>query len=237
MSVLKDSKESLVRDVSKDHSHSHSHHVDGNMLVAFLLNLGFSVFELVGGIAINSTAILSDAVHDFGDAIVVGLSWMMERKSHAAADNRYTYGYRRYSVIAAVASTVILVIGSVAVIVNAFAKLFNPPMVDSTLMLVFAGIGVIVNGAAAWKTHSGESLNQRSVNLHMLEDVLGWIAVLVGAAVIRLTGFVIIDPLLSIAIALFVAYNALGTFKQAIPILLEAAPDGFEKETLSCLVC
>ena len=165
-----------------------------NILIAFLLNLGFSVFELVGGLITNSVAILSDAIHDIGDAASIGIAWFLEKRSKKKPDDTFTYGYARYSVIGSVITTLILLFGSAAVIYNAVVRIFSPAPVHAGGMIAFAVVGVAVNLIAALVTREGDSLNQKAVNLHMLEDVLGWAVVLIGAIVIRLTNLVILCP-------------------------------------------
>ncbi len=195
-----------------------------NILIAFLLNLTFSVVEIVGGLWTGSVAILSDAVHDMGDAMSVGCAYFLEKKSTRAPDDTYTYGYGRYSVIGSVITTLILLFGSATVIYHAVHRLIAPTPIRYDGMIVFAVIGVIINLLAAFVTREGDSLNQKAVNLHMLEDVLGWIVVLVGAVVMRFTGLCVLDPLLSIGVALFILVSALKTLKEALDLFLEKAP-------------
>jgi cobalt-zinc-cadmium efflux system protein len=145
-----------------------------NILLAFLLNLAFSLFEFLGGIFTGSVAILSDAVHDIGDAVSIGVSFFLERKAKRLPDATYTYGYARYSVLGGIITTLILLIGSLAVIYNAVNRLFHPTEIHYNGMILFAIVGVLVNFFAALLTREGNSLNQKAVNLHMLEDVLGW---------------------------------------------------------------
>ncbi len=206
---------------------------DKKILVAFLLNLFFSVFEFIGGIFTGSVAIASDALHDLGDAVGIGFSWFLERKSKQKPNTRYTYGYGRFSVMGGLLTTAILLMGSVAVIIGAVERLVRPAPIHSDGMIAFAVIGAAVNFAAAWFTREGDSLNQKAVNLHMLEDVLGWLVVLVGAVVIRFTGFTMIDPILSIAVAAFILFNALRGGKEMIELLLEKTPDGICVEELT----
>ena len=187
-----------------------------NILIAFILNLLFSVAELIGGLGIGSIAIISDALHDFGDAASIGIAWFLEKKSKKAPDQAYTYGYGRFSVLGSALTTLILLIGSCAVIIHSIEKLFHPTPIQYNGMIVFACIGVVVNLAAAIVTRKGDSLNQRSVNLHMLEDVLGWIVVLIGAVVMRFTGLVFIDPLLSVAVSLYILMHAIGNMKEIL---------------------
>lgn len=195
-----------------------------NILVAFVLNLSFSIFELFGGLFTNSISIISDAIHDFGDALSIGIAYFLEKKSTREPDENYTYGYTRYSILGAFITTMILIIGSTLVIVGSINRFFHPEPVNYTGMLIFAIFGVIVNGLAAYKTHGGDSLNQKSVNLHMLEDVLGWVAVLFGAILMQFTDISMIDPIISLVIASFIAIHAFGNFKSILDLFLEKTP-------------
>ena len=196
-----------------------------NILIAFILNIAFSIFEFVGGAISGSVAIMSDAVHDLGDATSIGISYFLERKSKKKPDEKYTYGYIRYSVMGSVITTVILIVGSLLVIYEAFQRIINPVQIDYSKMIIFAIIGVIVNFVAAYVTREGDSLNQKSVNLHMLEDVLGWVVVLVGAVVMQFTDISLIDPILSICVALFILINAIKNLKAVIDLFLEKTPN------------
>lgn len=173
-----------------------------NILIAFILNLAFSIFEFVGGIITGSVAIMSDAVHDIGDAASIGVSYFLERKGE------------KYSIIGAFITTITLLIGSIVTICNAISRLIDPAQINYDGMIVFAIVGVGVNLCAAFVTREGDSLNQKAVNLHMLEDVLGWIVVLVGAIVMRFTDFTLLDPIMSIGVSTFVLINALSNLKE-----------------------
>ena len=203
-----------------------------NILIAFLLNITFSIFELFGGIITNSVAILSDSVHDLGDAISIGISYFMEKKSKRKADNKYTYGYIRYSVLGGVITTTILLVGSILVIISAIKRLFNPVEVDYSGMILFAIVGVILNFIAAYVTREGNSINQKSVNLHMLEDTLGWVVVLIGAIIMRFTDISIIDPIMSIGVSIFILIHSLKNFKKVLDIFLEKTPDNIDIKEL-----
>lgn len=202
------------------------------MLVAFLLNLFFSVFELMGGMWTGSVAIASDAVHDLGDAISIGIAYALERKSRKKPDETYTYGYGRYSVVGGLITTTILILGSVTVIGNAIGKLIRPGELRSGGMIIFAVVGALVNFCAAYLTRDGETMNQKAINLHMLEDVLGWLVVLVGGVVIRLTGFVFIDPLLSIGVALFILIHSIRNLRDGMNVILERIPPQIRTEEI-----
>ncbi len=207
------------------------------IFVAFFLNLIFSIFEFIGGAVTGSVAIVSDAVHDIGDAISIGCSCFLEHKSKKQPDDIYTYGYMRFSVAGSLITTVILLLGSIMVIYNAVVRIFNPVEIHYDEMIIFAVIGALVNFFAALFTKDGESLNQKAVNLHMLEDVLGWIAVLIGAVVMRFTDFAIIDPILSILVSVFILIRAAKNFKQIENLFLEKIPAGIKMEELKKHVC
>ena len=203
-----------------------------NILIAFLLNISFSIFELLGGVYTNSVAIISDSIHDFGDAISIGISYLLEKKSKKKPDNRYTYGYSRYSVLGATITNTILIIGSVFVILNAIKRIINPESINYDGMIIFAIVGVVINFSAVYFTKNGNSLNQKAVNLHMLEDVLGWAVVLIGAIVIKFTKITVIDPIMSIGVALFILNHAINGFEKIINIFLEKIPDEIKMDEL-----
>lgn len=206
--------------------------IEKNILIAFLLNITFSILEFFGGLFTNSVAILSDSIHDLGDAISIGISYFMERKSKKEADNKYTYGYVRYSVLGGVITTTILLVGSILVIIGAFNRLINPVEVNYQGMIIFAVIGVVLNFIAAYVTREGDSINQKSVNLHMLEDVLGWIVVLIGAIIMNFTDIRLIDPIMSIGVSLFILINALKNLKQVLDLFLEKTPKDIDIDEL-----
>ncbi len=208
-----------------------------NILIAFILNFAFSIFEFIGGFFTGSVAIVSDAVHDIGDAASIGASYFLEKKSKKQPDEHFTYGYTRYSVIGSVLTTLILLVGSVLVIYNAIVRIINPTPINYDGMILFAIIGAAVNFLAAFFTRKGDSLNQKAVNLHMLEDVLGWLVVLAGAVVMRFTDIAIIDPLMSIGVAIFIFVNAIRNLKEALDLFLEKTPHGIDVHEICEHLC
>jgi cobalt-zinc-cadmium efflux system protein len=203
-----------------------------NILLAFILNITFSVFEFFGGIFTNSVAILSDSIHDLGDAFSIGVSYFLEKKSKKRADKKYTYGYIRYSVLGGVITTTILLVGSILVMIGAIKRFFNPVEVNYQGMIIFAIVGVILNTLAAIVTKDGDSINQKSVNLHMLEDVLGWIVVLVGAIIMNFTDITYLDSIMSIGVALFILINSLKNLRTIIDIFLVKTPKDIDLDEL-----
>ena len=203
-----------------------------NILLAFIINITFSIFEFFGGIFTNSVAILSDSIHDLGDAFSIGVSYFLEKKSKKRADKKYTYGYIRYSVLGGVITTTILLVGSILVMIGAIKRLFVPVEVNYQGMIIFAIVGVILNTLAAIVTKDGDSINQKSVNLHMLEDVLGWIVVLVGAIIMNFTDITYLDSIMSIGVALFILINALKNLRTIIDIFLVKTPKDIDLDEL-----
>jgi len=205
------------------HDHHH-HHNTGNLKVAFFLNLVFTIIEIIGGFLTNSMAILSDALHDLGDSLSLGLSWYFQNLAKKGRTNNYSYGYGRFSLLGAVINAVILLTGSCIILYETVPRLLNPTTPDTEGMIYLAILGVLVNGAAVLKLKKGISINEKVVSLHLLEDVLGWVAVLVGAIVMHYFDMPIIDPLLSILIAAFILYNVVRNLKQSMRIILQGTP-------------
>ncbi len=213
------------------HDHDH-HHAEGNIKVAFFLNLGFTLIEIVGGFYTNSLAILSDALHDLGDSLSLGLSWYFQRLSKRGRTKTFSYGYKRFSLLGAVINSIILIVGSVFILIHAVPQLFRPEETNAQGMLYLALLGIVVNGAAVLKLRKGKSLNEKVVSLHLLEDVLGWVAVLIGSIVMIYFDAPFIDPLLSITIALFVLYNVYKNLRKSLLIILQGIPKEIDIEEI-----
>ena len=204
-----------------------------NIRTAFFLNLAFAFVELIGGIITNSVAILSDAVHDFGDSISLAIAWALQKKSNKAKDDKYSYGYKRFSLLSSVILSGILLVGSILILVEAIGRLFNPQEVNAQGMLWLAILGIIVNGLAALSVKRGKTLNERAVFLHIMEDVLGWIGVLVISIVMIFVNLPILDPILSISITIWVLYNVYKNLKATFNILLQAFPKNVDVKKLT----
>ncbi len=206
------------------HNHQHIHSADENILTAFFLNLFFIFVEIIGGLLTNSFAILSDAIHDFGDCVAIGFAYFMEKLSQKSPDEKYTYGYRRYSLLSAIVTSFILVLGSVFIIIGAVRRFGEPKEIQGAGMLIIAVFGVIINGAAVLRTHKGFGANEKAISMHLLEDVLGWIAVLIGAALIYFFQWNFVDGILSILIAGFLLFESSKNIIEVFGILLEKTP-------------
>lgn len=213
------------------HSHrEHEHRSSENLKTAFLLNLTFTVIEIIGGFWTNSIAILSDAVHDLGDSISLGLAWHFDRVSRRGRTSQNTYGYRRYSLLGALITALVLLAGITFVLVSAVSRLFSPEAVNAPGMMVLAVIGVAFNGMAVLKVRRGSSLTEQVVSWHLLEDTLGWIAVLIGAAIMTVWDIPVIDPILSIGISLFVLWNVVRNLGKVFNVFIQKVPQAFDVE-------
>lgn len=214
------------------HSHHHHDHSEGNIKVAFFLNLGFAIIEIIGGLWTNSVAILSDALHDLGDSLTLGASWYFTKVSKRNRSPQFSYGYKRFSVLGAIINSIVLITGSVFIILEAVPRLLSPVNPNTEGMIYLAIGGVIVNGLAAFRLSKGHSLNERAVYLHLLEDILGWVAVLVGAIVMHVGDFPIIDPILSVLIAAFILFNVIKNLKESFRIFLQGTPPDINIEKI-----
>jgi cobalt-zinc-cadmium efflux system protein len=211
-----------------DHRHTHNHSATGSIGLAFLLNLSFAVVEIIGGLWTNSVAILSDAVHDFGDSISLASAWYLERYSRRRRDPVYTYGYQRFSILGALITAVVLLVGAFFVLSEAIPRLWQPEAAHAPGMIIFAVLGILVNGIAALRLRGRSSLNAAMAAWHLLEDILGWIGVLIVAIVLLFTDLYILDPILSIMITLFVLYNVVRNLRKTLKVFLQATPEGLE---------
>lgn len=213
------------------HNHLHTHAGDStkNIAVAFFLNLGFCIIELIGGLLTNSIAILSDALHDFGDSIALGLAWIFQKVSGRQPTPQYTYGYKRFSLLSAIINSVILITGSIFVLYESVQRVMEPVETNAHGMLLLAILGVVVNGIAILRLKKGKSVNERVVSLHLLEDVLGWIAVLIVSIVMIFVHAPILDPLLSILISFYILFNVYRNLKTIFLVILQGKPDNIDE--------
>lgn len=207
--------------------HNHHHDVSSSRIgVVFFLNFFFTIIEFIGGYLTNSTAIMADAVHDLGDTLSIGLAWVLSKLSKKNANDNFTYGYHRFSLLGAMINGMVLLAGSAWVLSEAIPKLFAPEMPHAQGMFWLAILGVTVNGYAAWKISKGKTLNEQILNWHLLEDVLGWVAVLIVSVTLIFFDWPILDPLLSIVFTLFILINVLRNTGKTIRLFLQSTPDG-----------
>ena len=196
--------------------------------VAFFLNLSYAIVEFIAGGIFGSSAVLADSVHDLGDAIAIGISAFLETISNREEDSHYTLGYKRFSLLGAMVTAVILMTGSVLVILENIAKIFHPQSVNDEGILWLGIIAITINVLASLVIRKGQTKNESILSLHFLEDTLGWVAVILMAIVLRFTDWYILDPLLSLAISFFILSKALPRFWSTLKIFLDAVPEGVD---------
>jgi cobalt-zinc-cadmium efflux system protein len=215
----------------KLHDH-HSHDESSDRIgTAFFLNVLFTIIEFTGGLLTNSTAVMADAVHDLGDSLSIGTGWLLNRLGRKAPDSYFTYGYLRLSLFGALINGLVLIAGSLWILGTAIPRLTNPVMPVTEGMIALAVMGVAVNGAAAYRLGKGKTLNEKVLNWHLLEDVLGWVAVLLVSIVLQFVNWPILDPLLSVGFTLFILFNILRNLWVTGKLFFQAAPDrGLQKE-------
>ena len=209
--------------------HEHHHHSPGhtsgkNLKTAFFLNLGFTLLELVGGWYVNSVAIYSDAIHDLGDTLSLGTSWWLEKYAQKKPTAKYSFGYRRFSLLGALINAVVLIVGTVFVIREAILRLISPEFSNPQGMIILAIFGVVVNGYAAWKLSHGKTMNEKVISWHLIEDVLGWMAVLVAALILLFFPTPYLDPALSLAISLYILWNVWKRLRDTLVLFLQGLP-------------
>ncbi|MBW2941469.1 cation diffusion facilitator family transporter [Zhongshania aquimaris] len=207
------------------HDHHHHHTASERIGWAFALNFCFTIIEFIGGCLTNSTAIMADAVHDLGDCLAIGMAWWLNKLGTKEANKRFSYGFSRLSLLGALINGVILVLGSLWVLSEAIPRLMNPQMPDAAGMLGLSVLGIAVNGFAAYKLNDGKTLNERMLNWHLLEDVLGWLAIFLVSIVLMFIELPILDPVLSIGFTLFILFNVAKNLTETLRLFLQATPD------------
>jgi len=196
-----------------------------SLVAALALNLGFAVAELVFGLVANSLVLIANSLHDASDAVALGLSWFGLRLSRRPPNARRTFGYKKVRILTAFINALVLGVLTVLIVRTAINRIIAPAPVRSPILIGMALVGLVVNGLAILLLRRDrQSLNIRAAMWHLFDDLLGFTAVLVGGVLIRLTGWFIIDPLLSIGIGLLVLYGTWSVFRQSASILIDSTP-------------
>jgi cobalt-zinc-cadmium efflux system protein len=213
--------------MAHNQKHNHNNSVK-NIKIAFFLNLFFTIIEFIGGFLTNSVAIMSNALHDLGDSFSLGLAWFLENFSSRKRTDQFSYGYKRFSLLGAFINGIILFIGSLFILTEAIPRLINPETSNAHGMLLLAIFGIVVNGIAFYKTAKGNTMNEKVISLHLLEDVLGWVTVFIISIVMIFTQISILDPILSILITFYILYGVLKNLKATALLFLQAAPKNLD---------
>lgn len=208
------------------HKHDHQNNKDSARIAwAFFLNVGFTIIEFIGGALTNSTAIMADAVHDLGDSLSIGLAWVLAKLGKKPASSSFSYGYKRLSLLGSLINGIVLIAGSSWVLFQSIPRLFNPGMPVTEGMLALSIFGIAVNGFAAFKLSKGKTLNEKVLNWHLLEDVLGWVAVFIVSIILMFVEWPILDPILAIGFTLFILVNVIKNVGSTLKLFLQGVPD------------
>lgn len=210
------------------HNHHHHHHENDSsqrIAWAFFLNVSFTIIEFIGGVLTNSTAIMADAVHDLGDSLSIGLAWILAKLGNKPVSQNFSYGYKRLSLFGSLINGIVLIAGSAWVLYQSIPRIFDPEMPMSEGMLALSIFGIAVNGFAAFKLSKGKTMNEKVLNWHLLEDVLGWVAVFIVSIVLMFVEWPILDPILAIGFTLFILFNVLRNVGSTLKLFLQGVPD------------
>lgn len=218
------------------HKHNQEYKNGKNIKIAFFLNFFFSIIEFIGGYFTNSVAILSDALHDLGDSFSLLLAWYFQKVSGKTRDKKYSYGYKRFSLLGALINSVILLVGSGFILYESILRFSHPQQPFAEGMILLAILGIFVNGLAVFRLKQGDSINEKVVSLHLLEDVLGWIAVLLVSVIMLFVNAPFLDPLLSIGIACFILYNVYKNLRSTFKVILQGIPENIDEEEIKRII-
>ncbi|MEK7358006.1 MAG: cation diffusion facilitator family transporter [Bdellovibrionota bacterium] len=211
-------------------SHHHHHHaVVDNIKLAFALNFCFAIVELIGGLWIGSLAIVADAIHDAGDSVSLGVAWFLEKLANKRGDSKFNFGYRRFSLLSALVSGIVITVGSTVIVIQAIQRFADPHVPAGLPMMGLAILGIAVNGLAAFRLSRGSTSNEKMLTWHLVEDMAGWGVVLIGGGVIYLTGWPWVDPVLALGLAIFVAFNVLRRLRETAYLFLQGRPQNFDE--------
>lgn len=205
------------------HDHSRHHHIE-NIKLAAILNISFTIIEIIGGVLTNSLAVIADAFHDLGDSLVLISAWKIEKISLKKPDWKRTFGYRRLSLLSAFLSAIVIFGGTIVILFQAAGRLLSPQAVNAKGMIIIAIIGITANAIGSWRLGHGKTANERVLSWHLLEDVLGWVGILISATVIQFTGFYILDPIITIGFSLFIVWGVWRNSRELFNIFLEGTP-------------
>jgi len=208
-----------------------------NIKIVLLLNFSFTILEIIGGLWTNSLAILSDALHDFGDSIMLAASWLFEKKAQKPSDKRYTFGYERYSLFSALFAAIALIGGSLFILANAIPRLMHPEEVNASGMLAIAVAGIVFNLCGYFRLHKGSSLNEKVLSWHLLEDVFGWVVILIGSIIIHFWNLPIIDPIMTVGFSVFILVGVSRSLREALHVLLQGVPSQIDTEEVRKKLC
>ena len=212
-------------------THHHHRKAGENLAFVFFMNLTFNIIVIIGGLATNSMAILSDCIHDMSDTISIAIAWLLEKISQKDSSDSYSYGYQRFSILGAVITSVFVIIMAFVILLEAIPRLFAPEGVDAGGMLIIALVGIVFKSISVYRLHRGETFNEKAIFFHQLGDIFEWLAILILSIILIFwDGAPYLDPFVSIGIAIWLIFNLGRNLIKSIQVLLQKTPDNFDVE-------
>ncbi len=225
---------------SHNYDHSHEHNSENNLqniLITFWLNLIFATVELLGAIFSNSISLYSNAIHDYGDSIILLSTLFIERHSYKGRSMNYTYGYRRYSLVGAIINNLILLSASLFITYEAIGRFLNPQEISTRVIFGIAILGIVVNTFGYMRLKQNESEINKSLQNNLFADILSWVGLLVSSVIMALTGWYVIDGLISLFIAITMFYAATKQFRTIFNIIMQKVPDTIDLLKIEQKIC
>jgi len=214
--------------VKRNHSHRHHQAVnEKNLLAATFLNLVITVVEIAGGFLSGSLALLSDALHNLSDTFATFIAYLATIIGKREANQKKTFGYKRLEILAALINAVILIVMSVFLIKEAWHRWQNPAPINSMIMLVVGMIGLLANLYAVLilRKDASKSINVKAAYIHLIGDSLSSVVVIIGGVMIRIFKIEWIDPIITVAISIYIIRSGFVILKESVNILMQSAPD------------
>ncbi len=223
-----------------EHEHHHHHHehqissLNGIYIVSIALNLLFVIVEVSVGFISNSLGLISDAGHNFSDVLSLVLAMIAFKLSQSHSNGRFTYGYKKSSVLISLLNAIILLVAVGAIVIESIHKFTTPIPVDGGAVAWTAGIGILINGFTAllFMKQQKHDINTRGAFLHMAADTLVSVGVVISGIVITVTGWIVIDPIISLIIALVILITTWNLFSESIKMSIDAVPENIDVENL-----
>jgi cobalt-zinc-cadmium efflux system protein len=222
----------------ESHHTQQSIQISSRLFLSIILNAFITLVEIIGGIASNSLALISDAIHNLSDTLALTLAWLANRVSQRKPNARLTFGYKRFEILSAFINASVLTAISIYLIYEAVIRFLHPEPVKPTLMLAIAIIGLFANLFSVLFLHhdSTHSLNVKAAYLHLLGDTMSSLAVIGGAILIKFTNILWIDPVLTLLISIVIIVQAYRILRESIDILMQRTPDHLNLDEIRTLI-
>lgn len=204
--------------------------------MSFFLNTSFTIIEWFVGLYTNSVTISSGAIHDFGDSIILFFSLLLEKKSKKGRTEKYTYGYRRFSLLGNLINIIILTIGGIFILHNAIDRLFHPQEIRTVVMLVFSILGITINGYGAFKLYSKKQGINRTLFLNIFSDFISWITVFISALTAIIFNVYFLDALCSIFLGIWLIFQGIQGSRKTLHLLMQAVPEEINLQQIEAAI-